>query len=105
MREILMLGAALVAVAGCADDYILHEHAHLDPLSDTGFRYTVGTNAVADKDDPDAERVRLRWINEAVTGNNLCGNGYEIIGRKEIFQRRSLGVDLYDIRYEGKCRT
>jgi hypothetical protein len=105
MRKILMLGAALVAVSSCAEDYILHGNARLEPVDDSGFRYIVGTNASSERDDPDAEAVRLRWIGEAVAGNDLCGHGYDIVGRKEVFQRRFLGVDLYDILYEGKCRT
>jgi hypothetical protein len=79
MRKILMLGAALVAVSSCAEDYILHGNARLEPVDDSGFRYIVGTNASSERDDPDAEAVRLRWIGEAVAGNDLCGHGYDIV--------------------------
>jgi hypothetical protein len=98
---VLAIGAGVLAACTAV------ETVDRPPLEQTenGFRYHAEANASYPADDPQAENMRLQFLDEAVTASLLCPNGYDIIDRKLVLKERVLGANLYDIYYTGRCRS
>lgn len=87
----LICAAILISLFGCAG---------LDKISDSEFypyeqlgsreRYTFKANAAIQYpvDSKEAEQIRMDWLEQWVSGNKLCPNGYSVDSRKPILNNR-----------------
>lgn len=72
--------------------------SQFEPIDDQTFRYQAGADLVYPLEG-EGERYRLEWLEQYLTDNGLCSNGYEITKRTPVVT--SPGVHL--VYYEGKC--
>lgn len=101
MRKLILI--ALIALTACesVDKQALIKS--FEPL-ESGFRFEVGFNAVYLENLAHHEAMRLRWLEEILAENNVCGDGYSITERK-IFRRQTFveNATVGHFIYYGKC--
>nr|WP_315242021.1 hypothetical protein [uncultured Albidiferax sp.] len=110
MRKIGFMGVALGCIAlllpGCAavDRTAL---TSLEPLhSDETAKY-FKFKAVADVgayklDSPDAEKIRMEWLEKWLQDNGMAGRKYEVVSRTPVIKEKWPWGNLYDVFYEIK---
>jgi len=100
----LCLASALLA-SGCS---ALHKSkmTSFEPFSENEqkmFRFNSLKNESVYPDDAAGESVRMAWLNEYISDNNYCQNGFLILSRQFV-----KGGDVYGLResyyYVGKCK-
>lgn len=102
MRTLALAAAILAGVAGCAS-YDRIGMTRVEPAGPGVWRFVAGANATYPLDSPRAEDIRLGWLDEAMRRN--CPTGYDIASRQPAFRFRTLGVDVYEVNYDVRCRA
>jgi hypothetical protein len=97
--------ALFVILLGCASmDRNLN--SSFEPYSD-GFGQMM-FRFRADTSDPenstDAEAIRMKWLEEYLGSNNLCGQGYEILERTPAAVSAAAAGPAQSISYVGRCK-
>jgi hypothetical protein len=99
MRALAVL--ALLSLAGCLST------ARVEGFSATGphsFLYSAHTNTVlTPNDDGGAERLRRRWLADALTVHSMCPAGYVIDTRRYVPDTAGRFASGGDILYSGRC--
>jgi hypothetical protein len=99
-------GIVLLMLSGCLGPDKA-ELAELIPLEAGTFEYRVLTNlfqsAAADSGD---ERMRLIWLAADMRSSQICGDRYELVSRRIVFQYQAPdGHPVDQIVYRGRCRV
>jgi hypothetical protein len=100
-----VLVAAMVALAGCANDVHDARVTSLTPGTGGTFTFKAQTNTLmTENDDGAAEQLRLDWLADALTASGFCRTGYVITYRR--FAQPDAGPIFGnggDIIYDGRC--
>jgi hypothetical protein len=92
---------ALVSLAGCVGTARHEGFAATGPGS---FLYSAGTNTVmTENDDGAAEKLRRRWIADALQANGMCGEGYIVDTRSFVPNAAGRFGNGGEILYKGRC--
>jgi hypothetical protein len=109
IQVVFLLGLA-AAIAGCetvheSPDFVRHNNSRLtEPDNVDVLYFDVYTSSEYPADHPDAERVRMNWLEGWLSKANLCSSGYDIVLRREFgFLEDNPG--RYDLRYEVQCKV
>ena len=102
-RAALMI--AWLSIAGCSA-INKSKMTSFEPYTENGqkmFRFKSERNESVYPNDESGEAVRTTWINEYVSDNQYCINGFSILSREFV-----KGGDVYGLResyyYVGKCK-
>lgn len=104
------LVAATASLTGCAihdsPDYERHRNSRLTEPYDRKdvIYFDTYINTSYPGDDPDAEALRMEWLEAWLAQRKMCANGYKILKRRE-FDMFENNPARYDIRYEVSCKT
>jgi len=103
MRRLYRSGpllACLLALAGCAG----HSFALRAPFEMTanGFWYRHDCKGPCDLHGEQAERLRLRALDETLRRHRHCPEGYMIDSRRPLAVTAAAAPDI--VVYEGRCR-
>ena len=97
----IAVGLGLVSLTGCVWS------ARNEGFTATGpdsFLYSARTNTVmTENDDGAAERLRRRWIADAVGAHGMCGNGYVVDTRSFMPNADGRFANGGAILYQGRC--
>lgn len=90
-NSLIAVAAAAVFLVACTSlDKISHSEFYPYDQLGQSERYTF--KAIADfqypADSKDAERIRIEWLQQWVSDNNLCANGYSLDNRKAIINNK-----------------
>src|SRR5947209_20096433 len=92
---------ALVSLAGCVGSARNEGFTATGPAS---FVYSAATNTVmTENDDGAAERLRRRWIADALQAHGMCGQGYVVDVRSFVPNVAGRFGNGGDILYQGRC--
>jgi len=94
--------STLLSLAGCASVDRLYM-TEFEPTGANEFRYKAFANAAYKPEDPESEATRIEWLQQYLTDNNLCPNGYVIDDRKSVYNGTILAAKTYDLIYYGHC--
>jgi len=95
---------ALILLLGGCETLDRQELTTFEPLKNNRFRYEAKAGPVYRPDTAAGERTRISWLQQYLTDNKLCPNGFTIEQRKVVLVRRAALADLYNIIYYGKCK-
>ena len=97
-----VVGVGLV-IAGCES----RDRAALTqfvPEADGTFMFQASTGATYPLDSAEGEATRLRWLDQYIRENAVCGGGeYEVTERTPIFVASAWLEDNYRVIYRGRC--
>ena len=97
----LILAVVAVPLVGCANDVRV---VNLTPGAGGNFTFSARTNSVmTENDDGAAERLRRRWIADAVGAHGMCGNGYVVDTRSFMPNADGRFANGGAILYQGRC--
>lgn len=102
MRILLLV---LLVLGGCKSSFDRMKYSDFE-ANRNGEEFTF--RALADSayplNEPEGEETRIRWMEEALTRNKLCLNGYVILKRQVLIKHiNPLGAKFHDVYYYGKC--
>lgn len=98
MRALALIAA--LALAGCES----HDRMMATDFKPTGpgqFEFKTLAAPQYPLDTAEGEAARMRMLDEWVSKNAYCANGYEIISRQPV-QRTAF---VHDVYYRGRCRA
>lgn len=103
--------AALIAMSlgGCdgndAAIAAMRSNSHFEETGAGTYRFTASLNAAYPADDPTAEALRQKWLDEDLVMSNHCANGATLIYRDVIEEGRDpqTGAPTGVILYVGDC--
>jgi hypothetical protein len=106
LTKILITLAALAALAGCISERA--NMSRFEPYdNDAGrqmFRLQADTASLMHPEaSPDAEAMRIRWIEEYLRLNKLCPQGYVILDRQAVVRAETWAGPSHTITYTGAC--
>lgn len=91
----------LVCLAGCVGTARVEGFTATGPES---FLYSAHTNTVmTENDDGTAERLRRRWIADAVQAHGMCRSGYVVDTRSFLPNADGPYGNGGEILYKGRC--
>ena len=91
----------LLSLAGCVGSARIEGFTATGPHS---FLYSAHTNTViTPNDDGGAERLRRRWIVDALGAHSMCPVGYVIDTRRYVPDAVGPFASGGDILYSGRC--
>jgi hypothetical protein len=94
---------ALVSLAGCVGSA---RHEAFTATGPASFLYGARTNTVmTENDDGAAERLRRRWIADAVQSHGMCGEGYVVDVRSFVPNVDGRFGNGGEILYKGRCMS
>lgn len=91
VNSLIVFGAVALSLVGCSSlDKISHSEFY--PYDQIGQKERYTFKATADfqypADSKDAEQLRMQWLQQWVSENALCGNGYTIDSRRAILNNK-----------------
>lgn len=98
MRLIAIGAAALLAGCAAYESYDRVELTDFDVNPGKSVEMRVQVSQLSDW----GEEARLRWLDEFVTGNGVCANGYAVEG-PDIFKIKEWAVDVDLYQYTARC--
>lgn len=96
--------AIALAVSACSAKTLDRPIMSRFEPTDDGFSYVSSANATYPENDAAAEQTRMDWLQEYLSLNAVCPNGYDITARKPVLIKKALLGDVYSIHYTGRCR-
>lgn len=101
-RTLWLLTAGLLLTSSCspADRVMATRFA---PFDATRFSFIAFADAVYPLDSPEAEAVRIDWLETHLDEHAFCAGGYRIAERKVVIRSKGLLADVADIYYTGEC--
>ena len=95
-----MVSVALLSSCAAVDRPAMSQ---FEPLSENTFKYSAKADLIYRYDTSDGEKARMEWLEQYLSDNGLCKNGYRIDSRKAVLIRKDLLGDWHDIFYYGHC--
>ncbi len=102
---------ALTVLSGCAalgesTDYVRHTNSTLvDGLDGSDiFQFQAKAGSQFPENDPDAEALRIQWLEAWLNALNKCSNGYKVTNRRA-FGFAEYNPAGYDLVYELQCEV
>lgn len=102
-----VLVAVMLVISGCSsiDRNLM---SGFEPFTDDDggviFSYWADEATLTyPEDSPDAEAIRMQWLERYLELNELCLDGYEIVERKAVAKTRGIGGIAHRIVYKGHC--
>ncbi len=109
MNRSATLLSCFLLLAGCAaqgNSFERHSLSRLSEVSGSAVEFEFETRAVPgfERDDPEAEAVRMQWLTEWLAVRGACKSGYEVT------ERRQLELSTYndyqsEFHYLVRCRV
>jgi hypothetical protein len=97
----LLAAICLASLAGCVGTARVEGFTAIGPAA---FLYSAETNTVMTaNDDGAAERLRRRWIADAVQAHGMCGDGYVVDSRSFVPNAVGRFGNGGEILYKGRC--
>jgi len=92
---------SLLSLAGCVGSARNEAFTTTGP---TSFLYSAQTSTVmTENDDGAAERLRRRWMTDAVQAHGMCGDGYVVDVRTFVPNADGRFGNGGEILYKGRC--
>jgi hypothetical protein len=101
MKIIFILSFGLI-ISSCST--LDRQITTFEPGRENKFSYRAYADAVYPEASRDAENIRIDWLEQFLTDNSFCSNGYTIFKRQPVLKRKGLLGDVYDIFYYGRCK-
>jgi len=109
MLRTLIILLPLVWLSGCAQmheskDFVRHTNSALVKARDGSNTIQFQARAGSDfpENNPDAEAMRIRWLEDWLEVKNICPNGYKVLKRRP-FEFLESNPGQYDLVYEIEC--
>jgi hypothetical protein len=104
---LIVIGLVLSSCASIHEsaDFERHRYSQVTEPYDRNdvLYFDVTFSAQFPDDDPEAEAIRMKWLDAWLEQRKLCGgNGYEIVTRRP-FDTMEYNAAHHDVRYEFKC--
>ena len=94
---------AAVSLAGCVGSA---RHEAFTATGPASFVYSAETNTVmTENDDGGAERLRRRWIADALLSHGMCGEGYVVDVRSFVPNVAGRFGNGGEVLYQGRCMS
>lgn len=102
VQKSMICGAAMISLSACAT---VDKHAMSEFLvrNDEVFVMTASADAIYPIDSPRAEAIRTGWLEEYLSVNGMCLDGYAIDQRTVSIQNHGLFGTIGRLTYEGRC--
>lgn len=102
MRTVIALGAACLAITGCATSELGGSRSRLF-TTQGGFEFHTVANASVPEDSAGAESFRLAYLKKNLEANDICKGGYVIENRDYIKSPKLLEIESGNLIYKGRC--
>ncbi|HEX3535579.1 MAG TPA: hypothetical protein VHU15_02320 [Stellaceae bacterium] len=94
---------AVVSLCGCVGSA---RHEAFTATGPESFLYSARTNTVmTENDDGAAERLRRRWLTDALQVHGMCGDGYVVDVRSFVPNVAGPFGNGGEIVYKGRCMS
>jgi hypothetical protein len=103
------LSLLVVGLGGCVDDraeiVTMERNSHFEETGGGRYRFTATMNAAYPADDPAAEALRKRWLNQDLALSNRCSCGANVTDREIVHGGKDpvTGAPVGTIVYQGDC--
>jgi hypothetical protein len=105
VKKTILALALTLPMAGCltVDDQERIQFSSFKVSPDRTFTFETDANMYESESLETMPIPRQSWMQEWLTQNNMCPNGFRIVDRQRVVKGGSIMGKLYRVSYTGRC--